>query len=593
MSMAIEPASDFIDALADEFLRQHRRGERPRIAHFLSRYPEHAEEIREVLPGLVMLESLAKRQNPRSRYSLLSGVRRPEVLGDYRILQEVGQGGMGIVYEAEQISLGRHVALKVLPFQLAGNPRAVERFQREARAAANLQHPHIVPVFDFGQEDAVWYYAMQFVHGQPVSEVLDEVRKLQGAEVFDLARWAGQTTDLAVTLLEGDFKDRRSRDDVHGGDGCGVGMNPDGDREVQIRAVIDDCLQRSERGEHVCHEEILEAHPDLRPELEEELHLLRLVQASRMPSFVEDLAAMEARWAPSQHATDSSESASADEPTTSGELVRGAHSHRSAVSLTGEQELTPANRKRYYFQSVARLGADVAGALAYAHEQGVIHRDVKPSNLMLDTRGGVWITDFGLAKLDKTEGTSTNGFVGTLRYMSPEQMQGQCDERTDVYGLGMTLYEMLTLRLPFEGLDHLEVIHKACHQGPTPPREIDPLIPGDLETIILTAIARDAADRYPAARALAEDLNRFLSHQPIAAQRSGYLARSWKWLERNVASWFRSGPLPSGPRRTGSSEVQELRNRVRELEAELAGLQHRLEEARRRGSGSAATENGQ
>jgi hypothetical protein len=201
-----QAAESFIDALADEFLRRHRRGERPRITEYLEKYPDHADQIREVLPALVMLESLAAGENQRSRYSLLSGIRRPEILGDFRILQEVGQGGMGIVYEAEQISLGRHVALKLLPFQLAGCPKSVERFKREARATAHLQHPHIVQVIHSDQEDGVWYYAMQFVHGQPLSEVLQEIRTLASKGAIDLNRWAGQTTDLAVTLLEGDIR---------------------------------------------------------------------------------------------------------------------------------------------------------------------------------------------------------------------------------------------------------------------------------------------------------------------------------------------------------------------------------------------------
>lgn len=189
-----------IDELADEFVQRCRRGESPTIAEYLEQYPHLADPIRELFPGLVMLECVASNGTAHPRYSLLSGVRRPDVLGDYRILQEVGRGGMGIVYEAEQISLGRHVALKVLPFQMASDECAIAPFRREARTAAQLQHPHIVTVYDSGQQDAVWYYAMEFIHGQSLHDVMVE---LQLARQDSSHRGSGPAASLAASLLSG------------------------------------------------------------------------------------------------------------------------------------------------------------------------------------------------------------------------------------------------------------------------------------------------------------------------------------------------------------------------------------------------------
>ena len=150
---------------------------------------------------------------------------------------------------------------------------------------------------------------------------------------------------------------------------------------------------------------------------------------------------------------------------------------------------------------MARVGVQVAEALAYAHQQGILHRDIKPSNLLLDTQGTVWVTDFGLAKAEGTdELTSPGDIVGTLRYMAPERFQGQADPRSDVYSLGLTLYEMLTLRPAFEDTNRARLIERVTHEEPPRPRKLDARIPRDLETIVLKAIAKEPADRYPTAR---------------------------------------------------------------------------------------------
>ena len=244
--LAGDMADTLMDRLADEFVRRYRNGERPTVAEYLKRYPDLVDRIRDLFPGLVMLEELAKSDTCVPRYSLLSGIKQPDVLGDYRILQEAGRGGMGIVYEAEQISLGRHVALKILPFQLSSDTAAVQRFQREARAAAHLQHPNIIQVYDVGQEDSVWYYAMQFVHGQSLHEVMREVRRLMDKDQGP-ADQSTQLTDLAVSLLSCHVA-ANDRPKLGYESTLPFGTTADSApqrvRQERIREVIDECLQR-------------------------------------------------------------------------------------------------------------------------------------------------------------------------------------------------------------------------------------------------------------------------------------------------------------------------------------------------------------
>ncbi len=189
-----------------------------------------------------------------------------------------------------------------------------------------------------------------------------------------------------------------------------------------------------------------------------------------------------------------------------------------------------------YFRSVAQIGLQVADALAYAHSQGVLHRDIKPSNLLLDLAGQVWITDFGLAKTEESdELTHTGDMVGTLRYMAPERLSGKADPRSDVYGLGITLYEMLTLRPAFADSARHEVIKKVAEEDPLLPHKLDRKIPRDLETIVLKAIAKESQKRYSSAESMAEDLRRYLADRPIEARRTSATEQVWRWCRRNKA----------------------------------------------------------
>ncbi len=184
----------------------------------------------------------------------------------------------------------------------------------------------------------------------------------------------------------------------------------------------------------------------------------------------------------------------------------------------------------------AGVAIQAAEALHYAHEQGVLHRDIKPSNLLVDEQGTIWITDFGLAKLvGRDDLTASGDVIGTLRYIAPESLRGESDRRGDVYSLGLTLYELITLNSPFGELGPSELIRRVGEGHLPPPRRLVPVIPADLETIVLKSTAREPADRYPTASAMADDLRRFLEDRPIHARRSTPFERAWRWSRRNRA----------------------------------------------------------
>jgi hypothetical protein len=191
-----------------------------------------------------------------------------------------------------------------------------------------------------------------------------------------------------------------------------------------------------------------------------------------------------------------------------------------------------------FVRRVAEWGIQAAEALAHAHQVGVVHRDVKPANLIVDSRGNLWVTDFGLAHVQgDTRLTMTGNLVGTFRYMSPEQASGKpaVDHRTDIYSLGATLYELLTLRSPFESNDRQELLRKIDHEEPVAPRTLNKTIPVDLETIVLKAMAKHCDERYHSAGELAEDLRCFLEHRPVRARRPTFLERIGKWTRRHRA----------------------------------------------------------
>ena len=254
---------------------------------------------------------------------------------------------------------------------------------------------------------------------------------------------------------------------------------------------------------------------------------------------------------------------------------RGSAGSAETAALAGLSTQGP-KRGKEYFRSVARLGMQVAEALDYAHERGVIHRDVKPANILVDEHGLPWLTDFGLAHLEQAEAslTITGDLVGTLRYMSPEQALAKrvvIDHRTDVYSLGATLYEMLTLRPAFGGSDRQELLRQIAFEEP-PPRRIDRLIPAEMETIALKALEKNPADRYVTAQEMAADLRRFLDDQPIRARRPTWRQVAVRWTRRHTAAvWSAAAVLLVAAVLAGGFGVWRLQQRAAaEAEAEMA-----------------------
>jgi serine/threonine protein kinase len=468
---------DPVERLAEEFVARHRRGDGPSPAEYAERHPEWADRILALFPALLLMEHHRPGVGDSDRSCEGDGARAAplEQLGDYRIIAEVGRGGMAVVYEAEQKSLGRHVALKVLRSSLQLDPQWTARFRREARTAARLHHTNIVPVYGVGEQDGFHYYVMQFIPGQALDEVLREVRRLR----------------------QGDPTDRPPEECLSQSDGdCSLAVLA----TKVARGLVTGSLKPIE---HESWDSGCPGPPSDRLTAAGEL------QVATSPAVRPDLQAP----SPSAHDGDSS----IDTP------GRGKSS-----SLSG-----PA---RHYWRGVARIGVQVAGALEYAHAQGVLHRDIKPSNLLLDLQGTAWVADFGLAKpADQMDLTDAGDVVGTWRYMAPERFGGVADARSDVYSLGLTLYELLTLRPAFEALSREELIRRVCSGDLHRPRWVNSDVPRDLETIVLKAIERDPARRYQSAGELAEDLRRFLEDRPIRARRASLVERTGRWCRRNPA----------------------------------------------------------
>jgi serine/threonine protein kinase len=450
-----KPEDSAVIRALEGYLEALRSGHPCSRAELLTRHPEIADALLECLSGLEFIQAAANQlgEAGTAQAGRQSDPVPPSAqLGDYRILREVGRGGMGVVYEAEQVSLGRRVALKVLPFAAAIDPKQRQRFQIEAQAAAQLHHPHIVPIFAVGCDQGIHYYAMQFVEGRSMAAIVRELRcgdPVLAKSVARCSRPSSIDTEEATP-------------------------SPNGVGPVLVHgASVADKSIPAETG--------------------------RLTNGFSVPA-----------------------------PATASDRADESPVPTAVATL---------HQDRAFCRCVARLGADAADALDHAHGLGIIHRDIKPANLLIDQDGAVWITDFGLARFHADLSlTGTGDVVGTLRYMSPEQAQarrGVVDQRTDVYALGVTLYELLTLRPAFDGRDHQELLRQIADDEPIPPRRLNPAIPRDLETIILKAMAKDVSGRYATAQEMAGDLRRFLDDQPIVARRPGPIERGWRWARRH------------------------------------------------------------
>jgi serine/threonine protein kinase len=451
----VGPAGDALEdprvvALVQEYLALAEQGKSPNRNDYVNRYPELAVAVQQCLDGLDLVRAEAPNSSGSAEQRAeLAGTAAADFpaspLGDFQIVRELARGGMGIVYEAVQLSLGRRVALKVLPFAATLDARHLQRFKTEAQAAALLHHPNIVPVYAVGCERGVHFYAMQLIEGQSLA-----------ALILQLRRQAGLPSP----------EEGHSSSSVHSSYILGGGTQTASDSSAASRGG-------------------------------------RPLPGTAKPPLPDTLSKFQAQLS-TQHA----------------------------------------GRDNRFFQTAARLMLQAAQALEHAHELGIVHRDIKPANLLLEVHGTLWVTDFGLAQFHSDAGlTRTGDIPGTIRYMSPEQASGlkTLDHRTDVYSLGATFYEVLTLEPIFYGRDAQYLLNQVLHAEPRALRQRDKTIPVELETIILKAVSKNPFDRYRTAGDLAADLQRFLDHKPILARRPTLLDRARKWSRRHpsvVAATF-------------------------------------------------------
>ncbi|MCP4890341.1 MAG: protein kinase [Planctomycetaceae bacterium] len=357
---------------------------------------------------------------------------RQRTIGDFRVLRQLGRGGMGVVYEAEQLSLDRHVALKVLPFAAVLDDRQLTRFKTEAQAAARLHHPNIVPVHSVGCERGVHFYAMQYINGQSLAAAIHSLRNQAKQTPLDevaASQVLGQNSAL----------------------GSGGAFRPPNSSNSKIEAGPQSATSKGEGNSQVFSGTISYLHPE-------------------------------------------------------------------------------------YCRGITRLILQAADALEHAHLSGIVHRDIKPGNLLLDSNNKLWVTDFGLARIEHdSQLTITGDVVGTIRYMSPEQaLSGRgVDHRTDIYSLGVTFFEALTLRPPFEAKNRNELLIKIGKHDPIRPSRINPRVPAELEAIVLKAMEKAPSARYQSAEELAQDLRCFLGNLPISARRPTFISKVHKWSRRH------------------------------------------------------------
>lgn len=356
-----------VDILASDFVARYRDGDRPTIQEYANRHPDLSETIQSVFPLVLSVEQVKVDQQATNDGSATLAGRELDRLGDFQLVREIGRGGMGIVYEAQQESLSRNVAVKVLPKQSLLDEKSLQRFQHEAKTAAAMHHSNIVPIFGTGETDGTHYLVMQLVRG----ESLDQI----------------------------------------------------------IRA----------------------------------------------------------------------------------------------------------NSKTMDVHTAAELTAQIADGLAYAHECGVLHRDVKPANILIDQDGIAQLTDFGIARNIHDDPTMTHVLSGSPRYMAPERFEGKSDERCDIYGLGLTLYEALSGQPALNDFNASDLVLAAKNHQIEPLDNLRHDLPNDLKIVVAKSIAANPIERYQSASDFRDDIRRFLNDEPIRARRTTVIQKLTRWCRRNPA----------------------------------------------------------
>jgi serine/threonine protein kinase len=452
--MTDEPANEAsksllsLDAIVDQFTAQFRAGRSPSISGFQRQFPQFGEELGELLSSVAMIESLKHQtsQNPVPS-TAEAWPESLQELGDYQLIRELGRGGMGIVFEAIHQSLGRRVAVKVLPQRLTNDPRAVQRFRWEAGAAAKLHHSHIVTVFGVGFSQGYHYYVMEFIEGWSLAEIMNRLQSQQiTASESNLRMTAVQSTVLAP-------RSRSSTEmDLGNTPPFGAGEGTQADFSVQQSE-----LNRPQRG---------------------------------------------------------------DQPAT-----------QEPVMTPFWLELTdPQRRLRWALQAMS----GIADAVAYANRHGVLHRDLKPSNMLVDVDGRIRLTDFGLVKhLDEPGITKTGDVVGTPQYMPPEALEGQYTTQSEVYGIGLTLYEVLTLHPTYSTQSPSGWVQQVLGRTPPPLRSKLPVASHDLERVVHKALARLPVDRYLTPAQLRDDLRCLLEDRSVSVRRRRFHEEAWRWARRH------------------------------------------------------------
>ncbi len=430
--------------LADEFAARYRAGERPTLEDYIDRYPELADEIGELFPAMVEIEQvkddheevtlpLAVPLSPRSSSSATFASSAKSARGAWALSMRRSKSRSDVTSRS-----------KVLPKSMLVDANAKRRFEREAKSAAKLHHTNIVPVFGVGEQDGMPYYVMQFIQGLGLDEVLEELKKLQ---------LAGSTP--------GAFTGGELRVSRTGGQASKLSVEA-----KQVNTPTDGALTAANMARSL------------------------LTGAFESPTDQTDQNTSPATVA--EPGAGDSQVESPRPPALSDSFTPSS----SSVLLPGRSRdgSKAKGRKQTYWRSVASIGVQVAEALEYAHKQGVQHRDIKPSNLLLDTQGTVWVTDFGLAKADDQQNlTHTGDVLGTLRYMPPEAFEGKSDPRSDLYSLGLTLYEMLAFRPAYDEKERNRLIKQVTTDEPVHLGKLNRQVPQDLETILHKAIDKDPA----------------------------------------------------------------------------------------------------
>ena len=496
------------EELADEFVLKLRGGQSPSIEHYAQAYPEHAAMIRSVFPSLMIVEKVSAKVTNESISPTLCATGSdptqfvPKAFDDFEILQCIGQGGMGVVYEAIQGSLQRRVALKVIHAQASASPRSRERFRREAESAAGLHHTNIVPVYGSGEDHGLQYYAMQLIHGSTLADVIVSLRARLGESVTQEPLGPALTLDAVDQLLTQRAVSPNARQPQSSQKGAPKSSN-------SYTTPSTPSQNHGARGSSAPNE-------PTQPVQTLDLTLAAIQEPMQGSPLATDLL-------------------STSIPASTLPASIPAASTLPGTSKVSQDDRSVRSIPMHYYRNIARLTSKVADALDYAHQSGVLHRDIKPSNLLLDQTGTIWVADFGLAFREDLEGqTQTGELLGTLRYMAPEQFVAKADSRSDIYSLGLTLFELLTLRPALEAPKRrvLDPTKYSQLEFTASERQV---IPRDLQTIVLKASALEPENRYERAKDFQEDLERFLDDLPILARRESPIESAMRWIRRNPA----------------------------------------------------------